>query len=147
MESQSEYSKDYEEDFEESKISGVKSSEKGDVKEKGEFRDSEYRPNDIFKQDILAQKKSSQALEKENYRLRCDLKALSDEINELLLVKKSSKLLSTDKKSTKSVSDVSRSNFAFKKMMAYEQEYKMFKEIYAKFKFASKKTKNQQCNL
>ncbi|OMJ90640.1 hypothetical protein SteCoe_6915 [Stentor coeruleus] len=95
-----------------------------------------YRPNDIFKADIAIQKKSLQALEKENIRLRDQLKALNKEITILLESHKSSDPKVKTKKPGNSEfreSKHSTKTTLDKKLQAYEIEYAKLKETYSKF--------------
>lgn len=97
---------------------------------------AKYRPNDIFKADIAIQKKSLQALEKENIRLRQQLKALNDEITILLESHKFSDPKTKTKKPGNSEFRESKHSTKInldKKLQAYENEYSKLKETYNKF--------------
>lgn len=129
---------EYEEDFEKPSI--VEPEQNTELKSKADFlslnsakqsEDLKYRPNNVFKAEIATQKKSLQALEKENQQLHIELTALSDEIN--FLIESNASAVKKVPKKEKSSSKYVSSNIQEKKAVNYEIEYNQIKETYDKF--------------
>ena len=115
----------YEEDFEASQEIENTPGEK--------IEREEYKPNNIFKIEIPLQKKSLQALEKENLRLRSELKMLNDEVTSLINFSNKIDQKKPQNKEKNLNKKRSNSNIKERKLVNYEQEYLRVKALYGKF--------------